>query len=553
MPKKQHFSRMRTLYRIQLQSLQEQTNAAHVQHPLQKAVYQVQGIHCASCVAFIERRFHQCEGVQKVEVDALTGKVELHGTLLPGRQHLQQTIQANGYTLCAWQEIPGSRPKTEQRNTLRDYTEMGALVVLLFGLYQLFSRLHLIPTTIGVSQDMSYGVIFVIGLVASVSSCMAATGGLIVAMAASASERLAAANRFHRVQPAVFFNLGRIVSYTVFGAFIGALGTVFTLSAQLNGAVIILASLLMMLLGCQLLKLFPWVRKLQPKMPAFLSQKIYDAGGTPSIGVSFLVGAATFFLPCGFTQALQLYVLSRGNALTGAVTMLIFSLGTLPALLSLSTFSSLITGMVQRYVLKFAGVLVLLLGVMSIGNGLALTGISLSPPASLASVQNGSSQTRTVPIINGKQVVTMKVVGYEYIPSTFTIVQGVPVEWHVDGSQAQECARVLTVPDLGLTEALPPQGSKTIAFLPQKAGTFHFTCPAAMTTPGARFTVLPNTHPSSVTALTSSLATAKTSSCFPQQGYCSRKALTVTPPLESKTSALRWMVKKGVSVRRTIL
>src|SRR2546422_749324 len=135
------------------------------------------------------------------------------------------------------------------------------------------------------------------------------------------------------------------------------------------------------------------MRKLQPKMPKFLAHKIYDASGKPSNVTPLLVGAATFFLPCGFTQALQLYVLSQG-----------------------------------------------------------------------------------------KPVVSMKVEGLEYVPSTFTVVQGVPVEWHVDGSQAEGCAQVLTVPDLGLTAYLPPQGPKTIVFVPKETGSLRFSCPMAMTT-----------------------------------------------------------------------
>lgn len=53
-----------------------------------------------------------------------------------------------------------------------------------------------------------------------------------------------------------------------------------------------------------------------------------------------------------------MYVLSRGNAVTGAFTMLAFALGTLPALLSFSALSSLFTGTVQRSVVKVSGVLV---------------------------------------------------------------------------------------------------------------------------------------------------------------------------------------------------
>ncbi len=184
--------------------------------------------------------------------------------------------------------------------------------------------------------------------------------------------------------------------------------------------------------------------------------------------------------------------------LVGGLTMLIFSLGTLPALLSFSALSNLITGHMQRYVVKVAGVLVLLIGMVTFSSGLTLAGVSL-PSFPLAS-QGGSVQVpKAAPIINGQQRIFMKVVGLAYTPSVFTVVAGVPVAWQVDGSQAEGCAQVLTVPDLGINAVLPTQGSKTIVFVPHTSGTLSFHCPLAMTTAGAKFIVLPGKQTSAHT------------------------------------------------------
>lgn len=456
----------------------------------QKAVFRVQGIHCASCVVRIERKLKQLEGVQAVQVDAMTGKAELLCAGVLSVEQLYQAIQADGYTVLAWKEQKGATTGTAQKNTARDYLEIGLIALLLLGLFLAVSHVSFLPKGLGVSENMSYGLVFVIGLIASVSSCAAATGALLVGMTTAYNERRAAAGSFDKLKPALLFNLGRILSYTFFGAVIGALGTLFTLSPQLNGGITLVAALVMLLLGVQLLKLFPWARRFQPSMPKFIAHKIYDASGKPSHRSFFPIGAATFFLPCGFTQALQLYVLSRGGMLVGGLTMLIFSLGTFPALLSFSAISNLIAGRIQRYVVKVAGVLVLLIGLLNFQSGLTLAGVSLPsflPASSLSSAQS----PKEAPIINGKQRAFMKVVGREYTPSVFTVVAGVPVEWQVDGSQAEGCAEVLTVPELGVEVALPAQGSKTIIFVPHTPGTFSFRCPLAMTTAGARFIVLP--------------------------------------------------------------
>jgi sulfite exporter TauE/SafE/copper chaperone CopZ len=493
MRKKQPFSDLHPVFDGDTQPLSLQGKPVtipqemHQAHPI---AFQIQGIHCASCVMVIERQLKKLEGVQTVQVDARTGKAELSCARVPLLTEAQQAVQANGYTVLPWQD---GKPAMQPQRGVRDGAEIGIIVLLLLGLFWLFSRLPFVPHGFGISERMSYGVVFVIGLVASISSCMAATGGLLLGMTATGRSRLV------KAQGTLLFHLGRLLSYTIFGAALGGIGSFFTLSPHVNAVAVILSSFVMLLLGMQLLRLVPpWIRALQPRLPLFLTQGLDAASGRPSTIVSFLIGAATFFLPCGFTQALQLYVLSRGNAVTGALTMLAFALGTLPALLSLSVLSSLFTGTVQRYVVKVSGVLVLLIGLASLQSGFALAGLPLPSlaPGSSAQTSGGRPQERHLaPLVHGKQVVSMKVIGFTYVPSTFTVVQGVPVTWYVDGRQAEDCAQVLLVPALGLTVALQTHGLTTITFTPREPGTLRFHCPLAMTTSGAMFTVLPNTHP----------------------------------------------------------
>src|SRR5258708_6152629 len=132
------------------------------------------------------------------------------------------------------------------------------------------------------------------------------------------------------------------------------------------------------MLGLQMLRLLPALTRFLPTMPKSVSHFIHDLAERDANGGAFVLGAATFFLPCGFTQALQLYVLAKGSFAIGALSMLAFSLGTLPALLSLSALSSLASGKLQRHFLKFAGVAVIVLGIANIQYGLVLAGGDLN-------------------------------------------------------------------------------------------------------------------------------------------------------------------------------
>src|SRR5882757_10042760 len=157
------------------------------------------------------------------------------------------------------------------KNSPRDYAEMGAafliITAVLFGLGQL----DLLPKQFGVSETMSYGLVFVIGVVASVSSCIAVTGGLLVAVAAKYNEASAALTPTQRMKPHIYFNTGRILSYTLLGGAIGALGSALTLSPEINGFLTLFASAVMILLGLQMLRLLPGITRFLPTMPKAVS------------------------------------------------------------------------------------------------------------------------------------------------------------------------------------------------------------------------------------------------------------------------------------------
>jgi sulfite exporter TauE/SafE len=384
-------------------------------------------------------------------------------------------------------------PVVSTRNSLRDYVEIAASFLVVIGILMALSQLDLLPRQFGVSETMSYGLVFVIGLVASISSCIAVTGGLLVAVAAKYNEATANLTPLRRLKPHIYFNAGRILFYTLLGGGIGALGSALTLSPEVNGILTLLASGVMILLGLQMLKLLPALTRFLPTLPKSFGHFIHDIAERDANGGAFVLGAATFFLPCGFTQALQLYVLAKGNFAVGALTMLAFSLGTLPALLSLSAMSSLATGGLQRHFLKFAGAAVVVLGIANVQYGLVLTGSSMNAaPVTATGTPAEKTPAPTAAAAEGKQVVVMRIDGFDYIPNQFTVKQGIPVEWRIDASEAAACGRFLLAPGLGIRKILSDRSTTTISFIPQQAGAFGFNCGMGMMTPGSKFIVIPN-------------------------------------------------------------
>ena len=455
--------------------------------------YKILGTHCAACEVLIERKFLKIPGVKKVKVNYTSGKTIIDFDQEPTPEQLQKAIAHHGYQVV--DPVDLNPAAAGHSNRKPEYLQISAIVLILAAFYVVLHRLNLLPLDFGLSEQMGYGLVFGLGLVASVSTCMAVTGSLLLAVSAQYGEKHPDFSAAKKFKPLLYFNLGRLFGYFLLGGLVGALGSILTLSARVNGLITILASLAMIILGLQILHLFPALGRFQLKLPKFIAHKIHSLSESNSKKAPFLLGSLTFFLPCGFTQALQLYVLSHGGFWLGALIMGIFALGTLPALLAVSVFSSFSKGKVQGYFLKFAGVLVILVGLLSIKNGLVLAGVPLgnfNNPAFFPATNSAMVQDPNVLLIGGKQVVKMKVSGYDYYPARFTVQKGIPVEWEIDGSAASGCMASLVVPKLGLREYVPRDSVRKITFVPQTVGTIEFSCAMGMGTPGAAFIVVDN-------------------------------------------------------------
>jgi len=450
----------------------------------------VGGMHCPNCPIAVERALRAVPGVRRVEVDLRSSRAVVEHVGHLELAALRDAVVEDGYTLGPWQG-PDQPAASGPANGPRDYAEIGASFVIVVAIALLLQQFDLLPRGFAVSDNMSYGLAFLIGLVASVSTCIAVTGGLLVAFAAKYNQAHAHLTDAQRLNPHLYFNAGRIVSYTLLGGAVGALGSTLTLSPHANGILTIAASVVMIVLGLQMLRLGPSLSRLLPAMPRAFAHRIHDFAERETKGAAFLLGTSTFFLPCGFTQALQLYVLAKGSVLTGALTMLAFTLGTLPALLSLSVVSSLAKGDFQRHFLRLAGAAVILLGIANVQYGLVLGGSGMaSPRAGVVPQVSQATSSQLAEQAGGTQRISMRVVGFDYQPNQFTVKQGVPVEWRVDASEAAGCGRFLIAPGLRVSKLLSDMSTTLITFTPERAGEFAFNCGMGMMTPGSKITVI---------------------------------------------------------------
>jgi sulfite exporter TauE/SafE len=308
---------------------------------------------------------------------------------------------------------------------------------------------------------------------------MAVSGGLLVGTVAKYNERIGndetSAKRF---APTMLFVGGRLASYVILGGVIASVGKVLDPSPLAYGVIILIAAVVMIFLGLDMLHLLPHpLKRLMPRMPSSIGRRIMAAESSKHPLAPFFLGAATFFLPCGFTQALQIYALSVGSFVGGAMVLGAFALGTAPALLALGWASGAFRGGFKRFFFMFAGTAIILLGITNLVNGLSVIGINI--PAPSASLNNDSVATG-INIIDGVQVVTMKAYTNGYEPNILTLRAGMRTRWEIDAAAAAGCVRSLVSRPLGINQVLTA-GPNVIEFVaPKKPGTYPFSCSMGM-------------------------------------------------------------------------
>src|SRR3989338_3975430 len=442
----------------------------------------IEGMTCRSCEITIEQSWKKVPGVTSVKVNSATGAARLiaEGNE-PTVEMLQQALGDSHY-------IVRDTPNTARVPQRPSWRELIGLFALVFLIGFILSKIGLFKTSITLNSGLSFGAVFIIGLVAASSSCVAVVGGLLLSSAAKFNERYASARPVARMRPVVLFVAGRVMSYAILGGLLGVVGSAITPSPIITATIMIIAACYMLIMGLEMLHLTPaWMRRLMPRLPKRWSHAIMNAQGKEHPVAPFALGAATFFLPCGFTQALQLYALTTGSFLTSAGILLALSLATSPALFVLGYASSSVKGKIGQWFFKFSGALVIVLALWNIQNGLAIAGV----PTSLLSFGNNQTAvaaTSGTTIVDGAQVVKMSVNYTGYRPNHFTVRAGIPVRWEIDGSNTSGCAMALISRQLGIQKFLNP-GKNVINFTPQEPGEVAFSCSMGMYR--GSFTVLP--------------------------------------------------------------
>ena len=440
----------------------------------------IKGMHCRSCELLIEESLKEVPHVKSVDVDYKNGEaIVYHDGNIPDNSVLNKTIISAGYEIGHCDKLPFVTANK------KEYINLGVAFLFLMAVFLVLKGLGLFDINLSSNlSNPSWGLIILIGLVAGFSTCMALVGGLVLGISTKFVESHPQATSAEKFRPHLFFIAGRILSYAFLGGLLGLLGTVFKFSTLANSILTIIVGFVMLLMGLQLIDIFPRLSRFKFTLPKSVA-KTFGFSGKPkkySHTNSAIMGALTFFLPCGFTQAMQLYAVSTGNFWSGALIMGLFALGTAPGLLSIGGLTALVKGKFKARFFKVAGLAVIFFALFNLNNGYTLASLSIGSNFS----DNSNSQTNVaqdpnVTMENGVQVVRMTEGNSGYSPNKFSIKKGVPVKWIIDAQAPYSCASSIVVSKLNITKNLQP-GENIIEFTPDEVGSIKFSCSMGMYT-----------------------------------------------------------------------
>lgn len=485
----------------------------------QKKIIPIKGMHCRSCELLIEENLRSIKGIERVSVNHNRGQAEIYyQDEQPNDAQIGEAVAKAGYAVG---EDEATKLFSRDKH---DYKDLGVALLFLLGLYLVLKGLGLGDMSLNTAAEaLTVPLVVLIGLTAGFSTCMALVGGLVLGVSAKYVENHPTATTGQKLRPHIFFNVGRLVSFVIFGGLLGLLGSVFQLSSAALGLLTVAVGVVMLIMGLQLVEIFPWAHSLKLTLPKSLAKFFgwQSSVATYSRRGVLALGAVTFFLPCGFTQAMQVYAIGTGSFLGGAMIMGAFALGTMPGLLSIGGLTSSLKGVVARRFFKGAGLAVIAFAMFNISNGLNLVGWTNLSVAGETAVANDPNVT----IEKNVQVVRMKETNRGYEPNKFTIKKDMPVKWIITAEAPYSCAASLVVPKLGIRQNLR-SGENIIEFTPKEAGVIKFSCSMGMYT--GVFNVVDGKGRSTVDSNVASAATEDDGSCVINQACDSEPTPTPT-------------------------
>jgi uncharacterized protein len=316
----------------------------------------VSGMQCIGCEKIIEGILNQIDGIQHVKVSYPDSTLTVsYDDKRNSLATIQKACIAKGYSIK-----PNTKESQIYKVALSGLVLLG--IVVLIMLSRILGRQINIPE---ISSQTGNVMIFVIGLLTGLH-CIGMCGSFIIGYTAKDTEYGRSIYRSH-----ILYGVGKTMSYAMFGAIFGYVGSLLRITLFISGVSICIAGVFLIIYGLNILNLFPIFKALRMKSPVALECSIRDRNHSRS--PFFLGFFSGFIIGCGPLQAMYVMAAGMGEPFQGAKLLTLFGLGTLPALLGFGLLTRVLSNKMTRRFLQASGIILIIMGTMMINKGVIRT------------------------------------------------------------------------------------------------------------------------------------------------------------------------------------
>ena len=419
-----------------------------------KKVFKIKGMTCNSCAQRIEDELKDNVNSISVSFAKEEAYIDFDENKITEKEIISR-IEKHGYEAGDSPTYRTEKDSVDRKETpkKRKSTKLMWFIIILSAisllvLYIMLKKfgieLHIPEFDFtSIDSNASLFLLFFAGLLTGFH-CIAMCGGFLVSYTAKNAIKGHKGFKQHLI-----YGASKTVSYTIIGAVFGLIGSIFIFSPALRGGIAIFAGAFMMFYSFSMFGL-KFFKKFQfnPKFLSKIATKKYSGVYFGPMMTGLLNG---LFIACGPLQALYLYAAGTGSPIQGGLSLMVFGLGTLPVMLGFGGIANAISSKATKKILKISAIVVLILGLIMLNRGLALTGSGYDVTSIIQGIKGVGGITANVVLDDeGYQVINMEVNRYGWEPNKFVLKKGIPVKWVIDGKEITGCNNAIQVPKLGL-------------------------------------------------------------------------------------------------------
>lgn len=404
----------------------------------------IDGITCNNCKETIKKSLLKIKNIKKVEFNKSVAVVESKTEL--DREKIIKVINELNY-FTKEENFAKDIKKLKKSNIVKEFIIITLIIILsLFILNKIFgfNIFNMIPT---IDNSITYGMLFITGICTSIH-CISMCGAINLLTAINKNKKT-------NLKKPILYNLGRLISYTVIGGIIGLIGSILSINKTIQSILLLISAIIMILISLDISGIIE-IRKIK-----VLKHKTKSTS-------PFIIGLLNGLMPCGPLQAMQIYALSTGSFIKGALSMFMFCLGIIPLMLTIGIAINLVKGKLKLIINKVTPCLIFLLSLFMLNQALTALNINIFK-------QTNNDKYIKSTIKDTYQIVKIDL---DYDNYKDIIIQNklkTKLIIHVDKDKLTGCNNEIIIDKLKIKKELKP-GDNIIEFTPEKQEDITYTC-----------------------------------------------------------------------------